>query len=108
MFTLGLLIDLYSGSAPNHNNGGLSLTCKLDDLQKTSNKVRDQTHEEIREQLITYIHENRPGIFRSDSSKKWLWLVPDEIAGNEFIDDRTNIPEAISTLSNPELVKKLR
>lgn len=103
MLALGLLIDLFSGSAPNQNNGGLSLTCTLNDLQKTSKNVLEYSQEEIKKQLITYFHENRPGIFRSDSSKKWLWLVPDEIAGNEFIEDRTNIPEAISALSELSL-----
>ena len=100
MLALVLLIDLFSGSAPNQNNGGLSLTCTLNDLQKTSKKVLEYSQEEIKKQLIAYFHENRPGIFRSDSSKKWLWLVPDEIAGNEFIEDRTNIPEAISSLKS--------
>ena len=102
MTTLRLLIELFSGNAPTINKGGLSISCALIDLKKTSAEIPEHTEEELRKKIIEYFNNNRPGIFRS-ADKKWLWLVPDEIAGDEFIEDRTNIPEAISALSELRL-----
>ena len=98
MTALRLLIELFSANAPTINKGELSISCALRDLKKTSEEVSKHSEEELRERIIKYFNVNRPGIFRS-ADKKWLWLVPDKIAGEEFIDDRTNIKEAISALS---------
>ena len=99
MTTLCLLIELFSGNAPTINKGGLSISCKLIDLKKTSAEISEHTEEELRKKIIEYFNNNRPGIFRS-ADKKWLWLVPDEIAGEEFIDEKTNISEAMIPLES--------
>ena len=99
MTTLRLLIELFSGNAPTINKGGLSISCALIDLKKTSAEISEHTEEELRKKIIEYFNNNRPGIFRS-ADKKWLWLVPDEIAGEEFIDEKTNISEAMIPLES--------
>ena len=99
MTTLRLLIELFSGNAPTINKGELSISCALSDLKKTSEEILEHSEEELRKKIIKYFNDHRPGIFRS-ASKKWLWLVPDEIAGEEFIDDQTNISEAMISLES--------
>ncbi len=107
MTGLMLLIESFSGNSPTLNKGSLSLTCSREDLKKTCAAISSFSAEDIKHRLIKYFTKNRPGMFKSDDSKKWIWLIPDEIAGEEFIDDRVDISEAISSLKilEPSLVK---
>lgn len=94
---LKLLIESFSGNTPILNNGYLSITCLQADLKQTCDQISNYSQEELEIHLINFFNENRPGIFRT-SDKKWIWLIPDDIAGQEFIDDRVDMHEAIDSL----------